>query len=308
MSETPQGKRVLITGGSGLIGARLSKLLTNKGFEVAWLSRSRNPNAEFKTYQWNVERGEIDKDALENLYGVVHLAGAGVAEKRWTEARKKEIIESRTKSTSLIIGRLLEQKERPKVFVGASAIGYYGLDTGDTLLNEDSAAGSDFLAQVVKAWEVSSEPLLATEIRRVLVRVGIVLSKDGGALKELAAPIKWGFGAPLGNGRQWMSWIHVDDLCRLFVEALENESYEGIYNGVAPHPATNRELTAAAAKVLNKPLWLPPVPAFALKLVLGEMSGIVLGGNKVSGEKVRAQGFSVEYADLSGALSHLFRD
>lgn len=308
MSETPQGKRVLITGGSGLIGARLSRLLTDKGFEVRWLSRTRNLNAVYKTYQWNVEKGEIDKDALENLHGVVHLAGAGVADKRWTDARKKEILESRTKSTSLIVSRLLEQNERPKVFVGASAIGYYGLDTGDTLLNENSTAASDFLAQVVKAWEESSETLSASEIRRVLIRVGIVLSKEGGALKELAAPIKWGFGAPLGSGRQWMSWIHIDDLCRLFADTLQNEGYKGIYNGVAPHPATNRELTAAAAKALNKPLWLPPVPAFALKLVLGEMSGIVVGGNKVSSEKIMAQGFSVEYQDLSHALTDLFRD
>jgi len=306
MAKSETAKRILITGGSGLIGRELSRLLTDRGFEVIWLSRFRNLSAQFKTFQWNVEKGEIDAGALDNLYGVVHLAGTGVAERRWTKSRKAEILESRTKSTSLLVGHLIRQKVQPKVFVGASAIGYYGLNTGDELVTEKSPAGSDFLAGVVKAWEGSYEPLASSGIRRVIIRVGIVLSADGGALKELAAPIRWGFGSPLGTGKQWMSWIHVQDLCRLFAAVLENEAYAGVYNGVGPEPATNRELTVAVAKALGKPMWLPPVPAFALRLALGEMSGIVLGGNRVSCERIENQGFTFEHARLANALVTLF--
>lgn len=304
MAETSKG-RVLITGGSGLIGTRLSEMLAMKGFEVAWLSRSSKKEHGYKTYTWDIERGEIEKEALEGLEAVIHLAGAGVAEKRWTKERKKLILESRTKSTGLLVEKLSLVKEKPKVFVGASAIGYYGADTGDTLQNETSPAGEDFLAKVVQSWEASSDDIDALGIRRVLIRVGVVLSRDGGALPEILAPLKWGFGAPLGSGSQWMSWIHIDDLCRLFVEAVENASYKGVYNGVAPCPATNKEITRAAAEVLNKPLWLPPVPAFVLKLALGEMAQIVLGGSMISSRKVEEMGFEFAFQGLDEALKSM---
>lgn len=304
MAETTQ-KKVLITGGSGLIGGHLSQLLAGQGYQVAWLSRGGPAGNPYQTFRWDVDKREIDEAALENLFAVVHLAGTGVADKRWTAERKREILESRTASTSLLVEKLSGLAEKPEVFVGASAIGYYGADTGDEWVYEASAPGSDFLATVVREWEAASSGIDSLGIRRVLVRVGVVLSDKGGALPEILAPLKWGFGAPLGTGRQWMSWIHIHDICRLMVEAIQNGEYKGVYNGVAPHPATNGEITKAAAKVLSKPLWLPPVPAFALKLLLGEMAQIVLGGNKVSSARASSQGFKFEFTQLDDTLKQL---
>jgi uncharacterized protein len=280
-------------------------LLTEAGYEVAWLSRSSGTADKYKTYTWDIEGGVIQDGALEGLKAVVHLAGAGVADKRWTEARKKLILESRTKSTALLMEKLSGIGLKPKVFVGASAIGYYGADTGDAMVDEKSPAGDDFLAQVVKSWEASSAPIEGMGIRRVLIRVGVVLSNNGGALPQLLAPLKFGFGAPLGTGKQWMSWIHIDDLCRLFLEAIENTAYTGVYNGVSPSPVTNKEITKEAAKVLNKPLWLPPVPGFVLKVALGEMAQIVLGGSKISSKKAEEMGFKYDYTHLNSALKNI---
>ncbi|WOK05966.1 TIGR01777 family oxidoreductase [Imperialibacter roseus] len=304
MRETTKGK-ILVTGGSGLIGSRLSELLTQAGYEVAWLSRSSGKADKYKTYTWDIERGEIQHDALEGVEAIVHLAGAGVADKSWTEARKKLILESRTQSTALLMEKLSALERKPKVFIGASAIGYYGADTGDVMIDEKSPAGDDFLAQVVKSWEASSAPVEGMGSRRVLIRVGVVLSASGGALPQLLAPLKFGLGAPLGTGRQWMSWIHIDDLCRLFLEAIENTAYTGVYNGVSPSPATNKEITTEAAKVLKKPLWLPPVPGFVLKVALGEMAQIVLGGSKISSRKAEEMGFKFDYTHLNSALKNI---
>ncbi|MEQ8418098.1 MAG: TIGR01777 family oxidoreductase [Imperialibacter sp.] len=304
MRETTKGK-ILVTGGSGLIGSRLSELLTEAGYEVAWLSRSSGKADKYKTYKWDIEKGAIQDGALEGLEAVVHLAGAGVADKRWSEARKKLILESRTKSTALLMEGLSALGLKPKVFIGASAIGYYGADTGDAMIDEKSLAGDDFLAQVVKSWEASSAAVEDMEMRRVLIRVGVVLSDKGGALPQLLAPLKFGFGAPLGTGKQWMSWIHIDDLCRLFVEAIQNTAYEGVYNGVSPSPVTNKEITKEAAKVLKKPLWLPPVPGFVLKVALGEMAQIVLGGSKISSKKAESMGFKFDCPHLKGALESI---
>ncbi|MEQ8810904.1 MAG: NAD-dependent epimerase/dehydratase family protein, partial [Imperialibacter sp.] len=204
MRETTKGK-ILVTGGSGLIGSRLSELLTQAGYEVAWLSRSSGKADKYKTYTWDIEAGVIQDGALEGLEAVVHLAGAGVADKRWSEARKKLILESRTKSTALLMERLSALGLKPKVFIGASAIGYYGADTGDAMIDEKSPVGDDFLAQLVKSWEASSAAVEDMKMRRVLIRVGVVLSASGGALPQLLVPLKFGFGAPLGTGKQWMS-------------------------------------------------------------------------------------------------------
>ncbi len=295
-------KRVLITGGTGLIGTRLAAMLLAEGYEVALLTRAKARNGAYPTFTWDIASRRIEEGALQNLYGIVHLAGAGVADKRWTAKRKSEIIRSRTQSTALLIDELKKVAVKPSVFVGASAIGYYGADTGERLLDETSPVGDDFLAHVVEAWEASYQPIDELGIRKALIRVGIVLSKDGGALVELSAPIRWGVGAALGSGSQWMSWIHIEDICRVFMRALEDESWSGVYNGVAPNPVTNKTLTRLAAKALGRPLLLPAVPAFALRLVLGEMALIVLGGNKVSGKRLLDAGFQFRYADAAAAV------
>lgn len=256
---------------------------------------------------WDVNRGVMDTEALTGVDAIIHLAGAGIADKPWTEKRKQEIRDSRTRSTRLLVDQLKKTSHTVKTFVSASAIGYYGFEGGETVFAEDSKPGSDFLASVVKDWEAEIDPIQELNIRTVKIRIGIVLSEQGGALKEMANPVRWGVGAPLGSGKQYMSWIHIDDLCRMFVYALKHDHLQGAYNGVGPSWVNNKELTQAIAKALKKPLWLPSVPGFVLKLMLGEMADLVLKGSKVSGEKIAQAGFTYQYPDLDVALTNLLR-
>ena len=294
---------MLITGASGLIGTRLTEMLIEKNCEVAHLSRNSKPG-KIKSYAWSVENGTLDGRALANTDAIIHLAGTGIAEKRWTQKRKQEILESRTKSTQLLFDCLHNSNRQVKTFISASAIGYYGF-RGNEEFTEASKPGSDFLAQVVSQWEEEVDKIQSLNIRTVKIRTGIVLSEKGGALTEMVKPIKWGVGAPLGSGDQYLSWIHIDDLCRMFLFALENESMRGAYNGTALEAVTNRQLTKAIAKTLKKPLWLPHVPAFVLKVMLGEMADMVVQGSVVSSEKIRNAGFRLQFPDLDLALSDL---
>ncbi len=295
-------EKILITGGSGLIGQRITDLLEKKGYTVAWLSRSSQTNQ--KSFVWNVEKQEIDPEAMEWADAVIHLAGAGVAEKRWTPARKKLILESRTQSTQLLYTAIEKSSHRPSTFISASAVGFYGFNTGTALVDESSAAGSDFLAEVVVAWENEAKKMETLQLRTVLLRIGIVLDAEGGALGEMLKPP---VAAPLGSGDQWMSWIHVEDLARMFVFALEKTTLQGVYNAVAPNPATNQQLTQEAAQAKGKTYLGIGVPGFALKLVLGEMAAMVLGGNRVSCQKIQKAGFQFEFFELSAALKDIFR-
>ncbi len=269
-------KNILITGGSGLVGKQLTALLEQKGYEVAWLSRKAQQRTHFI---WDVARQEIDPQALEWADAVVHLAGEGVAEKRWTAERKQAILRSRTESTALLHRAIEQATHKPSTFISASAVGFYGFDTGPALVDESSPSGKDFLADVVLAWEKEVKKIESLPLRCIILRIGIVLDAQGGALAEMLKPP---VAAPLGSGAQWMSWIHVEDLVRLFVFALEKTTLQGIYNAVGPHPATNQQLTKEAAAAKGKPYVGIGVPGFALKLVLGEMAAMVLGGNRVS--------------------------
>ncbi|RZS95714.1 TIGR01777 family oxidoreductase [Cecembia calidifontis] len=295
-------KNILITGGSGLVGKKTTQLLERKGYAVAWLSRNPIKNSQ-KSFSWDVEKQQIDPEAILWADGIIHLAGEGVADKRWTEARKKAILESRTQSTSLLFQAMEKSGKRPEVFVSASAVGYYGFNTGDETVDEHSPAGNDFLAKVVIAWENEVQKIEKLGIRTVLLRIGIVLDNTGGALVEMLKPP---IAAPLGSGKQWMSWICIDDLARMFLFALEKEEVKGIYNAVGPKPATNEELTQKAAKKVGKPFVGIGVPGFALKLVLGEMAQMVLGGNRVSSKKIRDAGFEFRYPNLEEALEKIY--
>ena len=294
-------KNILITGGSGLVGRRITLLLESKGYTVAWLSRKPQQQTYFL---WDVEKKELDPQALEWADAVVHLAGEGVAEKRWTADRKKRILESRTQSTQLLYTAIQQAEKKPNTFISASAVGYYGFNTGTNLMEETSPSGDDFLAEVVLAWEKEVKKIEQLSVRCILLRVGIVLDANGGALGEMLKPP---VAAPLGSGDQWMSWIHIEDLARMFVFALEKTTLQGIYNAVGPHPATNQKLTKEAAAAKGKPYIGLGVPGFALKLVLGEMAAMVLGGNRVSSQKIQKAGFEFEFPELKKALKAVFQ-
>jgi uncharacterized protein (TIGR01777 family) len=301
-------KHILITGGTGLVGTKLTKLLLNKGYSVSHLGRKiSDVDSRVHTYLWDVNKGEIDEHAVDGVDVIVHLAGANVADGRWTKERKKEIIRSRTKSIELIYKLMREKKSHTvTAVISASATGYYG-DRADELLTEDSAPGTDFLANVCLQWEHAVDTGESLGLRIVKLRTGVVLDADGGALVALAKPIKLGLGSPLGSGKQWTSWIHEEDVINLYLFAIANESLSGDYNMVAPNPVTNKQLTQAVAKELHRPLWLPKIPTLALQLVLGEMSSMVLGSQKASAQKIEDAGFKFKYPTLTWGLKELYK-
>lgn len=294
-------KNILISGGSGSIGSKLTLLLEKKGYKVAWLSRKPAKKKQ-KSFGWNPQKNKIDEKALEWCDGIIHLAGAGVADKRWTDRRKKEILDSRTLSSRLLHDAILKMDKKPKVFISASGVNYYGYHTGDRLIDEESEAGSGFLADAVEKWEEEVLKIETLGIRTVILRTGPVLEKKHGVLAELLKPP---VAAPLGNGNQYMSLIHINDLTALYSFALEKE-LSGIYNAVAPHPVINSSFTKLAAKEKGKPYVAIPVPAFMLKLVLGEMAKMVLGGIKVSSDKIQKAGFKFKFPFLQEALQDIF--
>ncbi len=299
-------KTVLITGGTGLIGRRLTEMLLERDYRVSYLSRSTEKTyPDVSVYKWDIEKEAVDPRALDSMDYLVHLAGAGIADERWTDERKKVIVESRTKSIELL-GRIMKaQGQRPEAFISSSAVGYYGADTGNEKHTEQSPPGSDFLADVTVKWEEAADCVRELGVRTVKLRTGVVLSDKSGALPKIAAPARFGLGAPLGDGTQWMSWIHVDDMCRLYIEALENESWEGVYNGVASPPVTNAELTKLISHVLDRPQWIPKVPEFALDFAFGEMAEVVLGSSYVENARLQTTNFKYQFPELEGALRDL---
>jgi len=297
-------KKILITGASGLVGNRLTELLLQKGYQVSHLGRTKR-EGKVISFVWDVEKGILDLNALAGVDTIIHLAGAGVADTRWTESRKKEILESRTKSTALLFNTLKNGNHTITSFVSASAIGYYGFGLSDEVFSEESKSGSDYLAQVTRQWEEEVEKIGSLNIRVVKLRIGIVLSEKGGALTEMVRPIKLGVGSPLGSGKQYLTWIHLDDLCEMFIKAVEDSTMKGSYNAVGPEWVTNEEMTKTIAKVLNKPLWLPAVPGFVLKVILGEMADLVIYGSKISSTKIQKTGFKFKFVWLEEALKDL---
>ncbi|WP_017730389.1 TIGR01777 family oxidoreductase [Nafulsella turpanensis] len=297
--------KVLITGGSGLLGSRLTALLLEKGYKVAHLSRSRNSDGEVKAFLWDPAKGMIEPGAVESAHYVVHLAGASVADHSWSKEYKETIIKSRSESTQLLFQELKTTGYQLKGFISASAIGYYGDENGAHWLNESSPAGQEFLAQVCKTWEAEADKIESLGIRLVKLRIGVVLSTEGGALPQLLKPSRFGLAAPLGSGRQYMSWIHIDDLCGIIIKAIEDSSMKGVYNAVAPEPETNERFMEILAGVLDKPFIVPAVPAFGIKLAMGERAGMVLGSLRVSSEKIENAGYAFQYEGLRPALRQL---
>ncbi len=302
--------RVAITGATGFIGRRLVDRLLADRHEVVALTRDPTraratlPRAA-RAVRWDPRAGTVDATALRDLDAVVHLAGESVAGGRWTAARKAAIRDSRVLGTEALMRALTEAPAgaRPRALVAASAIGIYG-DRGDVELDERAPPGGDFLAEVCSAWEAAARGAADLGVRVAIVRIGIVLGRDGGALGRMLPLFRLGLGGRLGSGRQWMSWIHVDDLVALFVCALANDAVTGVLNGVAPRPVTNAEFTRTLAAALARPAILP-APAFALRLALGEMATLLLASQRVVANAVRACGFRFEHAELTSALADL---
>ncbi|MBB6462759.1 TIGR01777 family oxidoreductase [Flammeovirga kamogawensis] len=292
--------KVLITGGSGLVGQEISNKLIDKGHEVRWLSRKEDLNAEIKRYKWDIKQKHIDPRAFDGIDAVIHLAGKSVGEGRWTESAKKAILDSRVESSTLLMQEINALEKPPKVVVCASAIGIYG-DRGEEELDESSSFGNDFLADVVKEWEKAED--MCTTSRLVKLRIGVVLTEKGGALPKMMLPIKLGIGSPIGTGKQWISWISLEDLSNLFITAIENNKIKGVYNAVSPNPVTNEQLTKAIGTKLCRPIFLPNLPSLVLKLVLGESSFLVLSSAKVNPNKLQKIGYNFRDVIINDALN-----
>ena len=291
----------MITGGSGLIGRRLSFLLKSRGYEVRILSRSNNPKNNYKTFVWNVSEQYINDSAFEGLNHIIHLAGAGIADKRWSEKRKKEIIASRVASTNLLYNTVKRLKTPLNSFISASATGYYGAITSETIFEEKDKPAKDFLGKVCSLWEDSIFQFNEIKIRTVALRTGIVLSKDGGALKKMKTPII----TSLGNGKQYMPWIHIDDLCELYIKAIEDQEFKGAFNAVSSEHISNLSFSKKISKIFNYPFLAIGAPSFILQIVFGEMSTIILNGSRISANKIKQAGFKFKFENLEKALKNL---
>jgi uncharacterized protein (TIGR01777 family) len=306
--------KVLITGGSGLIGKAISRVLLKKGYEVSALSRDakrQSKNDGVTYYDWNPEKQIIDPNAISGAHHIIHLAGAGIADKRWTKERKEELINSRVESGQLIVKALTEVPNNVRSVISASAIGWYGPDPvipNPRPFVEDDRSSNDFLGETCRNWEQSLAPLHDLGKRLVTWRTGIVLSNDGGALKEFKRPLRFGMATILSGGKQVISWIHIDDLVSLYIRAIENETMKGVYNAVAPFPISNKEFTLQLARLMNNNFFVPlHIPSFALKVVLGEMSIEVLKSTTVSSAKVQLEGYDFLYPRIEEALKELFK-
>jgi uncharacterized protein (TIGR01777 family) len=299
------GLKVLITGGTGSVGRELCKFLTEQHIEVSILSRSKRSNSTYKTYLWDHENFLIDNNAFENIDYIIHLAGAGIADKRWTESRKKEILDSRVKTTALLYKALSKSKHKVKGIISASAVGFYGQKTSETIFKEEDQPGNDFVATVCTAWETAVNKFQDLGMRTVNLRIGIVLMKKGGALEKMAQPFYWHVGAPLGNGKQIIPWIHITDLNRIILQAIRSPQMEGPYNCCAPDPVSNSEFSIQLAEVLGKHIWLPKVPSWALRLILGNRAVLLTEGSRVSADKILNTNYEFKYPKLLPALQDL---
>lgn len=299
----PTPSRILISGGSGFIGEHLRKLLSDQKIDYSVLSR-KPQKLECPVFQWNPDKLEADPKSLDGVDTIVNLAGVGIADGRWSPERKWEILQSRSKSADTLYNILKSGKNTVKSVVSASAIGYYG-DSGLELMEEDSSPGKDFLGMTCLAWEQSVRRIEQLGVRVVILRIGFVLAKNGGALPVMKIPVKFFVGSALGSGRQFISWVHIEDVCRAILHVSTNPNVQGVYNLTAPEPVSNKEFIKSLARTIHRPFWPIAVPSFLLRILLGEKSEIILHGQRVSSEKLQQTGFQFKYVDLLQSMDLL---
>ena len=295
--------QVLITGGSGLIGTELSRKLKEKGYDVAVLSRKKHRDPDIQNYLWDPGKNEIEEGAIEKADYIIHLAGANISGKRWSKKRKQEIIDSRVETAKLLFSKVAETKTRLKAFISASAGNYYGTLTSEKIFSEGDPPSEDFLGETCKKWEQAAMKFEESGIRTVVLRNGVVISPEGGAIKKMSVSVKLGLGSPVGSGKQYFPWIHIEDLCNIYIKAIEDSKMQGAYNAVAPGHINNRDVMKALADAYNRPYWAPSVPAFVMKILFGEMADILLNGSRISSDKIREAGYQFYFTDFEHAVS-----
>lgn len=296
--------KVLIAGGSGMIGTKIIDLLQGKEHEVAILSRSTQISDKFKCYKWDLNSGYIDPKAIENTDVIINLTGAGIADKRWTNARKNVLIESRVKAASVIKNALLKTNHQLTSYISSSAIGYYGNSGQIQMTESDAPLDTSFMAECCEKWENEATTLQSHTKNLSIIRVGVVFAKDGGAFPKILLPFKFGSAAYFGNGQQYYSWIHIDDIAEMFIYMMDKK-LNGIYNGVNPHPISLKNLIQIIKQEHRGFSIMHPIPSFLLKLILGEMSAVVLNSNLVSANKISKSGFEFKYPDVRSAVKSL---
>lgn len=298
-------KKILVAGATGLVGEQLVSKLLADGHQVSILARKSTPRTGINIFLWDVYQQTIDSNALTEIDTIINLTGEGIADKPWTKERKQQIIDSRVKSAELIFKAIKATNSPVKSYISASAVGFYG-DRDDEILDEDSLPGTGFMADCCIAWEKAADQGIALGIRIVKIRIGIVLSEKGGALGTMEKSVKYFAGAALGPGKQWMPWIHLDDLVNIFIKALEDENMFDAYNASAPSPVTNETFTKTLGKVLHRPIWPFNVPVFILKILLGEMSILPLISTNTSAQKILNTGFQFRYLNLEDTLKAIY--
>lgn len=303
-------KKIVITGATGLIGRNLAYKLYEQGSHIIVFSRNSKTarnilKKDFEHIDWNYKNPDAWQDKISDADVVIHLAGINLFAKRWNDEFKNEIITSRRDTTKSLADAIMSSSVKPKVFISASGVGYYG-DGGDQILTEDSPAGNDFLAEVCKVWETEAAAVEKIGVRRVSIRTGIVLSTEDGALKRMLLPFKLFIGGPLGNGRQWFPWIHIEDIVGIYIHAIENENLTGAVNAASPNICTMKEFAGTLGKVLNRPS-LFSVPRFALKLAIGQAADVVLMSQRVNVKKILDSGYNFKFDNLESALKNLLK-
>jgi hypothetical protein len=296
-----RGLSVLITGGRGLIGKNLTSLLLAEGYSVSHLSR-QSESGEVRSFKWDPAKGYLDPGAFEGIDYLVHLAGANIGEKRWSFRRRKEIISSRVDSANLLFRTVSENKYKLSGFISASAVGYYGSGTSERIYTEEDTPSVDFLGRTCRLMEEAADQFTGLGIRTVRIRTGVALAKNDGALIRLMTPARLGLVVRAGSGKQYFPWIHIDDLCRIYLKAIKDRNMQGAYNAVAPEHINHSDFVRSMAGVMKRPVILPPVPGWIIKIVMGEMAEIVLGGSRISSEKIVGSGFSFRYKSAKDAL------